>query len=287
MTISLRIREDLEARIASGRELPDCWTLTSLAERYGVSFTPVRQAVEQLVAGGYLLRQGTGRLSVNPARLGSTPSRAIQTPTTEPDWYAVLRNHVIQTSLQGESTFLREEATAERLGVGRTIVRQVFGQMVGGGLLEHMPRRGWLVVPFRIEEMVAYLEVREVLELKALELAWSRLDMQDVRKMLEGNRPGETGDRLDNRLHGYFIERSGNRFIREFFRTQGGYYTALFDHAAPAADVVAEMAGQHRVILEQVLLGKRAAAKQALSTHIWAQKPILQQLAGKQASTSS
>src|SRR5258708_7010783 len=118
MTIAARIREDLEARIASGRDLPSSWTLASLAQRYGVSFTPVRQAVDELVARGYLLRHGSGRLGVNASKLGSAPERAVQGAAPVADWYAVLLGQVLQTSLKGEGVFLREEAMAEQLGVG-------------------------------------------------------------------------------------------------------------------------------------------------------------------------
>jgi DNA-binding FadR family transcriptional regulator len=50
---------------------------------------------------------------------------------------------------------------------------------------------------------------------------------------------------------------------------------AAFDHAAPEARVVAEMAAQHRAILEALIARRWGRAREALVGHIRAQKPIL------------
>jgi DNA-binding FadR family transcriptional regulator len=99
--------------------------------------------------------------------------------------------------------------------------------------------------------------------------------------MLEGNPATSEGEspRLDNRLHQYLIERSGNRYIQNVFgQYTASYYTAVFDYAAPEAHVVAEMAAQHRRILAALITKHWAQARQALAEHIWAQRPILKRL---------
>ena len=85
--------------------------------------------------------------------------------------------------------------------------------------------------------------------------------------------------RLDNRLHQYLIRQSRNRFIQSFFRQYTAtYYTAVFDYATPEADVVAKVASKHRQILEALIAKHWAQARQALSDHIRAQRPILKLL---------
>ena len=128
--------------------------------------------------------------------------------------------------------------------------------------------------------MRAYLDVRVTLELKALDLARPRIAKDEVRRMLAGNTPegGSGAPRLDNQLHQYFIEKSGNRYLRDFFRQYGGYYTALFDYATLGAEVVADMAAQHREILGHVLAGHWAKARAELAHHIRAQEPVLRRM---------
>jgi DNA-binding FadR family transcriptional regulator len=103
----------------------------------------------------------------------------------------------------------------------------------------------------------------------------------DLLPVLEGNAPVDQGQspRLDNRLHDYLIARSGNRYIRNFFgQYTATYYTSVFDYAAPEAHVVAEMAAQHRIILEALIDRRWAQARDALALHIRAQRPILSRL---------
>lgn len=280
-TIAEFIKQDLKARLRSGAGLPDKLTLAALAEHYQVSFTPVRLAVRELIHEHVLLRQENGRIEFN-AQLPAAEELAPPAPPAEADdLEQLLTTEIIQHSLRGEPTYLREEVTAERFGVGRTVLRQALNRLAGQGVIEHLPRRGWRVRLFDETEMAAYLQVRESLELKALDLARPRLVPADLQRMLRGNRA-----RLDNDLHCYLIEKADNRYIRDFFERHGLYYTMLFDYAAPEANVVRAMARQHRTILRALLAQDWKAARQALARHIRAQRPIVQRLLGKLSATA-
>jgi len=279
-SIVANIAEDLRARIRAGA-LPDGLTLAALSKHYGVSFTPIRAAVNQLVAQRYLGKQANGRLRVPKRRSTSAIVAArVKPPATIESWEAALTREVIHRSLRGDASYLREEATAAQFEVGRTAMRQAFSRLAGKGLLKHVPRYGWRVQPFSTDDLQAYLEVRETLELKALDLAKRRLDPADLRRMLLGNpQTGSTEPpRLDNQLHAYLIEKAENGYIRDFFDRHGLYYTALFDHAAPEARAVAEMAAQHRQILKALIDQDWPRARQALSHHIRSQQPIIEKL---------
>lgn len=241
-------------------------TLASLAARYGVSATPVRRAVDELVAQGVLERTSGGRL------VGAGASGAAPPPPAAPrPWEDALRREVLERALRGRDDFLREEALAARIGAGRTALRPALARLAGQGFLEHVPRRGWRVRPLRREDVADYLAVRERLELLALEQALPRLD----RALLEEIRAGNDAAHLDNRLHAHLVERSGNRFVAEFFARSGPLFDALFDYAAPEADQVARMAGQHRAIVDALLAGDGERASSALSEHIRAQEGIV------------
>ncbi|VTR96574.1 GntR family transcriptional regulator [Tuwongella immobilis] len=280
MTLSERIQHELEQSIRHPSDLPDYWTLEMLAQQFQVSLTPVRTAVRTLLEQGWLLRDEQSRLIANPERIGKRgESRPAPLPVS-PDWERTLREMILRSSLDGEARFLREEAIAEQFGISRTIVRQHFSKFAGSGFLEHVPRRGWRLTPFREADMLAYLDVREVLECHALQLAWPKLDPAEIQRMHDANLPAPHSQepRLDNQLHAYFLAHADNRYLSAFFQTHGGYFSALFDYAALGADALADMATQHRQILAAILAQNLPAAQSALRSHIQAQAPTLRRL---------
>ncbi len=288
-TIAAYIAADLAGRLpgAPGAGGPDL-TLHALAQHYGVSLTPVREAVAALVAAGVLLRLPDGRVAPNPEHVPvvagavapewGEPGR----PAGEEPWQtdpleADLAAEVIRLSLHGRTDYLREEATARRFGVGRSAIRQVFSRLAGRGLIEHVPRCGWRVRAFDVADLVAYLDAREALELKALDLARPHLDPDALRRMLAGNAPAPgDGSRLDNQLHAYLVDCSGNPYIREFFERHGPYFSSLLDFAAPAASLSRTMARQHREILTALLARDWPTARRALARHIRTQRPVVE-----------
>jgi DNA-binding GntR family transcriptional regulator len=280
-TITDFIKQDLRARLRGGAGLPEKLTLAALSEHYDVSFTPVRLAVQELIDERVLRKEPNGRMTVARVPNGKpppapVPARPEETSSVE----ASLTAKVIQMSLLGHVEYLREEATAEHMGIGRTVLRQLLNRLAGKGLVEHLPRRGWRVRRYDEAEMFAYLQVRESLELKALELARPHLVAADLQRMLRGNQPfpGGKTERLDNDLHQYLIDKSGNRYIQDFFARHGLYYSTLFDYAAPEANVVRAMARQHRVILRALFAQDWRRARQALAHHIRSQRPIVHRL---------
>jgi DNA-binding GntR family transcriptional regulator len=281
MTLADLVYEDLASRIESKEALPCKLTFSALAKHYKVSLTPVRTAVSRLVSEGYLKTLDNGRLQVgeNPPPAKARPKRSV--PIDLPsDREAAIRADLIRMSLRGDTRYIREAAAAARYGIGRTVLRPILSRLAGQGLLEHVPRCGWRVRKFDTKDLCDFIEVRQALELKALEEARPKLQKEVLEQFMEGNR--SAGDMqmgaLNNNLHSYWIKLSGNRYIIDFFERQAVYYTTLFDYAAPEAHVVDQMAAQHREILEALIEERWSDAKKALLRHIRDQKPIVQQL---------
>jgi DNA-binding GntR family transcriptional regulator len=288
MTISAFIRQDLLARL---HELgaAEHLTLQGLARHYGVSTRPVRAALDELIRAGVIEKQANGRLVV-PLKSANdqAPPASLPHPVPPRNWEKIISDDVIHRSATGRADYLREEATAARFGVGRTVIRAIFNRLAGKGILEYLPRRGWRVRPFQEEQFDAYLQAREALELKALELARPRLERADLERLLTVNAPVPPGQPplFDDSLHAYWIERSGNFYIQEFIERHGSYYTTLFDFTWLPDALLAASAQQHRDILEALLARRWRRGSEALATHIRAQRTSvrcrLEQLSARQ-----
>ncbi len=275
-TLEQRIHQDLVHRIRSGN--PGSLTLEDLGSRYQSSTRPVRAALARLVEDGLLVKLANRRLEVAP---GTRPTRGWRSAPPAPprDHGEVIAADLVKASLRGEELFLREEPTAARYGIGRTVLRRLFLELAGKGLLEHVARRGWRVRPFRQADLDAFLEVREVLELKALDLAKDRLERTQLESMLAGNaidrHAGGERVRLDNRIHGYLIERSGNPYLRDFFARQGAYFALFFDWEAGDRGAAREACHQHRALLRALIARDWPAARARLTEHIRHTHPVL------------
>jgi DNA-binding GntR family transcriptional regulator len=286
MSIVEYVKEDLRSRLLSGQQPPTDLKLETLAEHYAVSYTPVRSAVAELVAEGVLLKGSNRRLVVAPRSGGCndvTLRPSPKPPEPPRDLLKVVERDLVNLSLQGEAIFLREEAAAQKYDTSRSVIRTIFSRLAGTGLLRHFPRRGWQLRPFRQEDMQAFNEIREVLELKALELAQERLARERIQGILDGNvLPASERDAplIDNSLHIYIIEQAGNPYIKDFFERQGRYYEILFDWEDLDREAAIETVRQHRQILEAILRQDWQTAKSALSWHIRWNHPILGRVVG-------
>lgn len=280
------IKKDLENRIRSGELGSKDLSLMTLAAQYKVSITPLRLAIDALVKEGVVRKLPNRRLEIGPeAASGGVAPHDNPAPPTSTDWGEAFLHEVVHASLSAAPAYLREDGLAQKYGVGRSVVRQVLSQFVGAGLIDHIPRRGWRVHPLGVEDMNAYLAVRETLELKALRLARKKLDIGELRRVRELCSSGALGNLqdFDNSVHDCIINASGNRYIRLFFQQHvARYYTELFYFAAPETAVVEEMSNQHLEIIDALIARDWAKAERFLSAHIRGQAAVLLKLLEKE-----
>jgi DNA-binding GntR family transcriptional regulator len=273
MSIATFIKHDLIANIRSGEINADQLTLDALSKQYQVSTRPVRTVMRELIEEKYIEKKN-GRFAIRSKRR----TGAVSPPPQPVDLGEVIGKDLIELSLKGDCVLLREETIAEKYGTSRTTIRQIFQRLAGKGILKHLPRRGWQLRPFRQKDLGDYIDMRANLELMALTLAWPRLVDEELQAMLDRNvlsagpkkRPS-----CDNSLHAYFIEKSDNRFISDFFDRHGKYYDVLFSWESLDREAQIQAVQQHREILQALLRRDRGAAERALKNHIHNNHPIL------------
>jgi DNA-binding GntR family transcriptional regulator len=264
------ISKDLANKISQGKLAQDNLTLQSLCLQYNVSITPVRKAIDILIDKGILQKDANNRIKVNAQKKKEFTEFQIEASEHPSDLYEKVSRQLVLESLKGQAHYLRESATAKKYQTGRTVIRGIFNRLAGEGIIEHVPRCGWRLRPFNKEDLAAFLQVREVLELKALELAKEHLETNVLQEMFDRNVIDKDSRkvRADNAVHNYLIKQSANRYIRDFFEHYGKYYDILFmceDTDLPSKTLSAK---QHRKILSALMKRDWKQAKKALTEHI-------------------
>ena len=284
MKLSSRIQKDLSAQLRSN-SLSIPLTMDGLSQHYGVSYTPIRQALDGLIEDGLLRKKENGRLElIETLKPHTYEARSFEIEDI-PDPSIEITRELIELSLLGKEIFVREEITARKHGLSRSSLRQILQRLAGEGLILHIPRRGWLVKPFRQEDLQAFLEVREAMELKALELARSKLTSSEakekLRKIKSSNKIHQNGKArviIDNSLHQYLIELAANPYIDDFFQRHGKYYSILFKWEGGDEKAGIQAVSQHHAILDALLKEDWGLAAKELSLHLHTNHPVLQEI---------
>ena len=287
MKLSSRIQNDLSAQLRSN-VLSIPLTMDGLSKHYGVSYTPIRQALDGLIEDGLLRKKENGRLElIKTFKPQTYEGRSFEIEDL-PDPSIEITRELVELSLSGKEIFVREEITARKHGLSRSSLRQILQRLAGEGLVLHLPRRGWKVKPFRQEDLQSFIEVREVMELKALDLAKAKLHKPEAKTKLikiksfnKVSRNGKVKVSIDNSLHQFLLELADNPYLQDFFDRHGKYFSILFNWEGENHEAAKQAVAQHHDIIDALLDEDWALAKKHLSHHLRENHPVLQEISFK------
>jgi len=183
--------------------------------------------------------------------------------------------------------YLNEAAISGLLQVGRTPVHQALQRLELEGLVEIMPRKGVVVLPDSISEIIKILESRAAVEAELAKAAADRVSTDGGKELLAlanatkhlKNGPGiDEFIACDRAFHRKLAEQSGNSVLRDFaqqLHERSIRYWYL--HLWQTMDVQATTR-QHAAIADAIARhdGERAAA--AMREHIDSLKSRLMQI---------
>lgn len=170
-----------------------------------------------------------------------------------------------------------ERELMERLGLGRTPVREALRTLAQEKLVEVYPRRGIVVSPVDVGDLASLSEARIVLESFAARLAAERANADDreVARALLAELPGADDEHderalieLDQRIHRHIYRCAHNVFVES---TLNEYYTLTLRIWFLALDRVARLddaVTEHRELLEAVCDGDARRAEDVMRRHI-------------------
>lgn len=117
---------------------------------------------------------------------------------------------------------LREDELQERLGIGRTPIREALQRLERDQFVTVIPRRGMFVSLIDIDDLALLYETRAVMEPYAARLAAQRgtaADWNEMASVIEQSlRPGLAPEALldvDRRCHEIIWTAAGNRFLTD------------------------------------------------------------------------
>ncbi len=182
--------------------------------------------------------------------------------------YRALRREILTLGL-GPGQVLVERAVARRYGVSKTPVREALALLQQDGLVESLPRRGYLVTGITVRDVHELFEVRAALEGAAAELAATRIsprelkalegllvpphatvDGQTLRRQLDGNR----------RFHVVIARASGNRRLARLVERTLDEMTRLI--------ALGYETGEHGEVVAALRSGNGHRARAAVVHHV-------------------
>jgi DNA-binding GntR family transcriptional regulator len=190
--------------------------------------------------------------------------------------YYAIRELIVTLEL-APGSLVSEPELMERLGLGRTPVREALRDLARDRLVEVYPRRGMFVSTIDVGDIAWLSEVRVVLEGSAARQAALRSTTEDramTRALLaEVDRVDANDERtlieLDQRIHRHVYHSAHNPFAEA---TLNEYYVLALRIWFLALSRVRERLDravhEHRTLLEAIRDGNPRAAERAMQEHI-------------------
>lgn len=204
--------------------------------------------------------------------------------TLAQDVTETLRDWILHGQIQpGER--LEEIPLAEKLGVSRTPVRAALGTLANEGLVDHQPKRGYLVRGFDMEAIAAAYDVRAVLEGLACRNAATRglTEAQSQRlqdALAEGDRILARGElrpedhapyqQMNVTIHDTLLQASGNPWVNRFAE-QAQNIPFASDRIILWDDhpIILRSHGDHHRIIEAVIARDAVRAEELMREHVY------------------
>jgi len=173
--------------------------------------------------------------------------------------------------------YLNEAQVSNELGLGRTPVHQALGRLMLEGIVRVMPRKGVIVQPISLDEVLQIIDVRLINEPHCVALAVERATSHDIaemrRIMHDANALTRIRDReglmnLDRSFHNLISRAAKNPVLADVLRSLHErslrfWFLSLGDdlHLRRVND-------EHRAILHGIAARDRNAAVNAMVAHI-------------------
>ena len=185
--------------------------------------------------------------------------------------YHEIRGLIVSLEL-APGAVIEERELIERLGIGRTPVREALRRLAQERLVEVYPRRGMFVTGVDVRELARLSEVRAALEPEAARLAAERATdadrsrLDDLLEELDANQ-SDLMD-LDERIHRAVYRAAHNDLLEgtleQYYVLALRIWMLALDHDAGLEEAVQA----HRTLLEAIRDGDGERAADEMRAHV-------------------
>ena len=187
--------------------------------------------------------------------------------------YEAIRELIITLELE-PGAVINERELIERIGIGRTPVREALRRLAQEHLVEVYPRRGMFVAAVDVRELARLSEVRAVLEAEAARLAAERAtdaERAELRALI-AEIGGDLDDRglieLDERIHRAIYRCSHNDLLEDTLEQYYMLALRIWMIALDRQHELKDAVGEHRTLLEAIHDGDGARAAATMRCHV-------------------
>lgn len=171
---------------------------------------------------------------------------------------------------------LPEGPLCDRLGISRTPVRAAMERLEQEGWVTRIPKMGVIVSPLNVGEVHDVFDVRQILEPKSLETAFSRADRKDLLEfrdafqdlLIDWEEHASAIMALDEKFHMYIAERSGNQWVVRIMKLLLQRSVMMRVMSANAAGRGQQVTLEFTALIDRWLQGNVTEASRLLLEHI-------------------
>jgi DNA-binding GntR family transcriptional regulator len=215
--------------------------------------------------------------------MSSTPGKKLKRPA---DVAEQIFQRLVEAILQGEILSgqpLREATLARAWNVSRTPLREAVRRAAENGLIILRPNQAPLVRSFSVDDGRSLYDLREVLEVYAMQNAWpSLLGRPCDRMVAEAHRvdPGrkrweERSLQYDLHLHTWWTEHCGNPWLKDDLLRHFQFLRIFQQWLGRDPEALLRGYHEHFAILEAIQDSNQQQAIAALKNHIRSSAQIL------------
>lgn len=258
--------------IAEGTPLPE----RSLAARFRVSRSPVREAFQILAERGLIVQRPDGGYAVSEVAERSVEVTLPPADEDEPV-YLMIAEDRLAGKLPDRMT---ESELMRRYGLTRTQLAEVLRRIVQEGWIERLPGHGWQFLPV-LTNGAAYdqgYRIRILLEPSGILEPTYKLDEEALRKCraeqqaladgaAEWASPAQLFD-ANSRLHEVIASASGNIFIQETLRRVNRLRRLMEYGKSVNRTAAIQRCKEHLTLIDLLLSDQREAAADFMRLHL-------------------